>query len=292
MTAALYGLRANKTVLILEKAAFGGQMTYSPKIENYPGYDSISGIDLADRMVTQVLSQGADAEPAEVLSVTTDGRGVKHVKTDSGEYEAKAVILAVGVKHRRLGLPREEEFTGEGVSYCAVCDGAFYAGQAVAVAGGGNSALQEAVLLSEHCSRVTVVQNLPCFTGEDKLVEVLKQKPNVFFIMDTVITGLEGTDTLTGLHLKSSDGTESTLSVDGLFVAIGLEPENEAFSNIVPLNEAGYIDVTEQCVTGTPGVFAAGDCRKKTVRQITTAAADGASAALAACRYIDYEFGA
>ena len=237
------------------------------------------------------LGQGAEVELEEVLSVTVDENGVKHVKTENKEYEAKAVIVAVGVKHRRLGLPREEEFTGEGVSYCAVCDGAFYAGQSVAVAGGGNSALQEAVLLSEQCARVTVVQNLPYFTGEDRLVRLLSEKPNVEFVMSAVITGLIGNETLTGVKLRSAeDGEISELPVDGLFVAIGLMPENKAFENIVELDEAGYIAAGEQCMTKTPGVFVAGDCRAKAVRQITTATADGASAALAACRYIDYEF--
>ena len=287
LTAALYALRADKSVLVLEKGTFGGQITFSPQIENYPGFNKMSGNEFADRLVDQVISQGAEIEMETVTAVKDNG-ATKTVVTEDGEYEAKAVIIAVGVKHRQIGLPNENELVGEGVSYCAVCDGAFFKGQTVAVLGGGNSALQEAVLLSDGCKKVYVIQNLDYFTGEARLVEKLKDKDNVELITGTVISALNGEKSLKSLTLrKESDGSESELEVDGLFVAIGLIPNNEAFSEIAGLDEMGYINSDESCLTATQGVFVAGDCRKKQIRQITTATADGSIAALAACRYID-----
>ena len=287
LTAALYALRADKTVLVLEKSTFGGQITYSPQIENYPGFATMSGNEFADKLVDQVINQGAEIEMETVIEIRDNG-ATKTVVTEDGEHEAKAVIIATGVKHRQTGLPNENELVGEGVSYCAVCDGAFFKGQTVAVLGGGNSALQEAVLLSEGCSKVYVIQNLDYFTGEAKLVEKLKTKANVEFIMGTVIKELHGESELEGLTLKKeADGSESYIKVNGLFVAIGLVPNNQAFADIAGLNEWGYIDSDESCVTKTAGVFTAGDCRSKQIRQITTATADGSVAALAACRYID-----
>lgn len=287
LTAALYALRADKSVLVLEKATFGGQITYSPQIENYPGFAQMSGNEFAEKLIDQVLGQGAEIEMENVIGIRDNG-ATKTVVTEDGEHEAKAVIIATGVKHRQIGLPKENELVGAGVSYCAVCDGAFFKGQTVAVLGGGNSALQEAVLLSEGCKKVFVIQNLDYFTGEARLVEKLKTKDNVEFIMGTVISALNGENALESLVLrKESDGSESELKVDGLFVAIGLVPENDAFADVAGLNEWGYIDSDESCVTKTAGVFVAGDCRSKQIRQITTATADGSVAALAACRYID-----
>ena len=287
LTAAIYALRAGKSVLVLEKAAFGGQVTYSPKIENYPAMGQISGNELADKMVDQALSMGADVS-LETVTGIRDGE-VKVVVTEDGEYEAKAVIIATGVKHRRLGIENEEEFIGEGISFCAVCDGAFYKGQSVAVIGGGNSALQEAVLLSEGCTKVTLVQNLAYFTGEAKLLEILKSRDNVEFITSSVVDSIiaDGS-TFKGIKIKNDESGEiSDLLCDGMFVAIGLAPENDMFAHLAPLNQWGYFDSAEDCTTATPGIYVAGDCRSKHIRQITTATADGAVAALAACAYID-----
>lgn len=287
LTAALYALRADKSVLVLEKATFGGQITYSPQIENYPGFLRMSGNEFADKLVDQVISQGAEIEMEKVIAVK-DGTEYKTVVTEDGEYQAKAVIIATGVKHRQTGLPNENELVGSGVSYCAVCDGAFFKGQTVAVLGGGNSALQEALLLADGCKKVYVIQNLDTFTGEARLVEKLKERQNVELITGTVITALKGERTLESVILKKkSDANESELSVDGLFVAIGLVPENDAFSNVAAIDKYGYFDSDESCTSGTSGVFVAGDCRSKSTRQITTAVADGSVAALAACRYID-----
>lgn len=287
LTAALYALRADKSVLLIEKENFGGQITHSPKVENYPTLMEISGNELAQMMLDQVMEHGADIELAEVQGVTNMG-DIKKVATDMGEYEAKSVIICTGSKHRQLGLANENELIGKGVSYCAVCDGAFFSGADVAIVGGGNTALQEAIMLSEYCTHVTIVQNLSVMTGEARLVAQLEKRNNVTMIFDTLVTELLGEGKLEGIKLHNSQtGEDSTLKVEGLFVAIGQKPENECFETVTKLNEYGYIVADESCVTQTEGVFVAGDCRTKAVRQITTACSDGAIAALAACRYID-----
>ena len=289
MTAALYALRNGKSVLILEKHGFGGQITYSPKVENWPGTAQMSGNEFADALLDQVMAQGAEVDLAEVLRAEDRGN-TKAVFTDDGKvHEAKALILATGVKHRMLGLPGENELVGEGISFCAVCDGDFYSGKTVCVAGGGNSALQEAILLSGKCAKVIMLQDLPEFTGEKKLQEILFARENVEKRTGVKITGLETADgELRGVTVEPREGGPAeTVSCDGLFVAIGLIPENEAFRDLAALNSYGYFDSGEQCTTKTPGIYVAGDCRSKSVRQLTTAAGDGAAAALAACRYID-----
>ncbi len=287
LTAALYALRADKTVMVLEKETFGGQITFSPKIENYPTVMQMSGNEFAEKLLDQVITHGASIELARAQKIEKTEGGFS-VSTDAGAFEGKTVIIAAGSKHRQLGLDRENEFVGEGVSYCAVCDGAFYAGKEVAVIGGGNTALQEAVMLSEYCTKVTVIQNLAQMTGEGRLLANLEKRDNVKLIYNSVVTELRGNDKLEGIVIKNTE-TEKTelLKLDGIFVAIGQKPENEAFTNVTELNQWGYIEAAENCLTSTEGIFVAGDCRSKTVRQITTATADGAVAALAACRYID-----
>ena len=287
LTAAIYALRAGKTVLVIEKNGFGGQIAYSPKVENIPGTISISGTEFADKLTEQTMNLGADVELENVIRV--ENGEIKRVLTEEGGcYEAKAVILAVGVKHRMLGLTGEEELVGNGISFCAVCDGAFYAGQNVAMIGGGNSALQEALLLSEVCHKVTVVQNLAFFTGEKKLADALTARENVEVIFSTVVTEyLSENGTLTGLRIRSEDGEERVLTVDGAFLAVGLVPENDAFAELAQLNDWGYFASGEDCTTKTEGIYVAGDCRSKTIRQVTTAAGDGAVAAMTACRYLD-----
>ncbi len=284
LTAALYALRGGKSVLILEKGSFGGQVTYSPKIENYPGFLQMSGAEFADKLVEQVIAQGADIEMETVLAVEKTEEGFT-VTTDYGKHEGRAVIIAVGVRHRRLGLEGEEELIGKGIGFCAVCDGAFYADGTVAVIGGGNSALQEALLLAETSKKVYVVQNLAFLTGEGKLKEAIAAKENVEVIYNATVKKLIAAEELKGIVLEA-DGKELSLELDGMFIAIGLVPENGIFGKLAALKD-GYIDADESCTTATPGVFVAGDCRTKTVRQITTATADGAAAGLAACRYVD-----
>lgn len=286
LTAALYALRADKSVLIIEKETFGGQITHSPKVENYPGFVEMSGNEFADKLLDQVLAQGAEIELSKVTGIK-DG-DVKTVITEDGEFEAKAVVIAVGVKHRMLGAPGEAELVGHGISFCAVCDGAFYKDLDVAVIGGGNSALQEAILLAKTSKSVTVVQNLDYLTGEARLVAALSAEPNVKIILGSVVKEFKKSSDgkLAGVVITGKDG-ETELKVDGVFVAIGLIPENKPFEELAALNGYGYFDTDESCVTKTPGVFVAGDCRSKRIRQITTATADGAVAALAACEYID-----
>lgn len=289
MCAALYALRNGKTTLVIEKNGFGGQIASSPKVENIPGFISLSGNEFADHFLEQILAQGAEME-LETVTGVEDAGAVKRVHTAEGHtFAAKAVILATGVKHRMLGLPGEEELVGAGISFCAVCDGDFFKDRVVCVAGGGNSALQEAILLSGKASRVIMLQDMPYFTGEQKLQELLFSKDNVEKHTNIKITGLvTENDDLVGVTTRNTEsGEEQTFAASGLFVAIGLIPENEAFKDLADLNRYGYFDSDESCVTKTAGIFVAGDCRSKTVRQVTTAVSDGATAALAACRYID-----
>ncbi|MBR2100791.1 MAG: FAD-dependent oxidoreductase [Eubacterium sp.] len=289
MTAALYAQRNGKNALIIEKNGFGGQITHSPKVENFPSRLTMSGNEFADELFSQILEQGAEFEIETVCAIEDKG-GYKIVKTEEGSaFEGKAVIIATGVKHRMLGLEGENDLVGEGISFCAVCDGDFYKNKVVAVAGGGNSALQEAILLSDKCAKVIMLQDMPFFTGEQKLQDVLFARDNV-----EAHTGVKITKLLTengefcGVEIaKTETGETQTINADGLFVAIGLVPENEPFKALAELNDYGYFDSDESCVTKTPGVFVAGDCRSKFIRQITTAAADGTIAALAACRYIN-----
>ncbi|MBR2878679.1 MAG: FAD-dependent oxidoreductase [Clostridia bacterium] len=283
LTAAIYAGRANKSVLVLEKDTFGGQITSSPQVENIPGFISVTGAEFGEKLVEQAMNLDAEIECAEVLEIK-DG-DVKTVVTDDGEFYAKAVIIATGTKHRLLGLDKEEEFIGNGISFCAVCDGAFYEGKTVAVIGGGNSALQESILLSSLCKKVYVVQNLDYFTGEKKLADELVTKENVEIILGATVDKLLGEDELAGITINTANGKKD-ITVDGMFLAIGLLPQNEQFANLVKLNDYGYVDSAEDCITNVDGIFVAGDCRSKRIRQVATAAADGATAALAACDYI------
>ena len=285
LTAALYACRANKKTLVIEKETFGGQITFSPKVENIPGFVSLTGNEFAEKLVEQVLEQGADVESCEAIEIK-DGE-IKTVVTDDGEYQGKAVIVATGAKHRMLGIDGEEKYVGEGISFCAVCDGAFYKGKTVAVVGGGNSALQEAILLSDLAKKVYVVQNLDFLTGEKKLADQLYKLENVEVITGVTVESFVGESELEGIIVKNSAGESKELSIDGLFIAIGLIPQNEAFKNVVELDDRGYAVIDESCESATNGIFVAGDCRTKKIRQVTTAAADGAIAALAACDYID-----
>ena len=288
LTAAVYALRAGKEVLVLEKNGFGGQIAYSPKVENIPGTISISGSEFAEKLTEQVLELGAQVEIETVTRVEAEDKHFRVYTQEGSVYEAGAVILAPGVQHRLLGLDGEEALIGHGLSFCAVCDGAFYTGGHVAMIGGGNSALQEALLLSQVCRKVTVVQNLPFLTGEQRLQQALAQKENVQVLLDTVVTDYIARDgELTALALRSGDGRQQHLEVDGAFLAVGLVPENEAFAPVAQLDARGYFQAAEDCLTRTPGVFVAGDCRCKQIRQVTTAAADGAIAALAAVRYVE-----
>lgn len=286
LTAATYACRAGKSVLVIEKAAFGGQITWSPKVENFPSVVSISGAELGDRLMEQAMEQGAEVELDEAVSASLGG-DVKRIICDSGAvFEGRSVIIATGARPRMLGIENEEALVGNGVCFCAVCDGAFYKGRTVAVSGGGNSALQDALLLSEKCEKVYLIHRRAQFRGEAKLVDALEKRGNVEFVTESTITALLGDGELTGIKL-AQNGAEREIALDGLFVAIGHTPDNGIFKEYIDLDAAGYADAAEDCLTKTAGVFVAGDCRKKSVRQLTTAAADGSVAALAACAYLD-----
>ncbi|MBR3238157.1 MAG: FAD-dependent oxidoreductase [Oscillospiraceae bacterium] len=286
LTAAVYARRAGKSVLVLEKDALGGQITWSPKVENYPAVPAVSGMDLGNRMAEQAMDMGAEVEIDEVLRIEDFGSHKRVYGSFGTEYDARAVILAAGARPRKLGLKREDELVGSGVGYCAVCDGAFFKGQAVAVNGGGNSALQDAVLLSDLCSRVYLVHRRDSFRGEEALADQLRGKENVEFVLNAVITELKGDSELSGITVEQ-DGVQREIPVSGLFVAIGHEPDLAAFADFLDRDAQGYAASDEGCLTKTEGFFVAGDCRRKKIRQVTTAAADGAVAALAACAWLD-----
>ncbi|MBR2460484.1 MAG: FAD-dependent oxidoreductase [Clostridia bacterium] len=285
LTAAIYARRADKTVIVIEKEGIGGQMAHSPRIENFPGYPIISGNELACKLSDQAEALGAVIEFDTVTAIKNE-TGHKTVVGEYGEYKARAVIIAAGAKHRTLGIPGEDELN---ISYCAVCDGAFYKDKDICIIGGGNSAMQEVVYLSDICKSITVIQNLPCFTGEKKLEDKINASSNVKVVFNTVVEGFESDNgEITAIRIHNTDTNKhSILPTDGVFVAIGHAPENQAFESVCKLNELGYIVSDECCLTETEGVFVAGDCRTKMIRQITTAAADGSIAAIAACRYLD-----
>ncbi len=285
LTAAIYALRAGKSVLVTEGESFGGQITSSPRVENYPGIAHISGSEFADNLVSQAMELGASVE-LESVDKIVDGK-IKTVITDSNSYSCKSVILATGARHRPLGVDGEEDLAGRGVSYCAVCDGAFYRGKNVAVVGGGDSALQSALFLSSYCKSVTLIHRRSEFRGEKALVKKIGEKENIKLLLNTQVIKLIGSDQLDGIKLATNDEEPHSIPMDGLFIAVGQMPNNEQFRNVADLDDYGYIVADESCQTRTPGVFTAGDCRTKSVRQLTTAAADGSVAALAACSYID-----
>ncbi|MBR1472175.1 MAG: thioredoxin-disulfide reductase [Lachnospiraceae bacterium] len=285
LSAAIYGLRAGKKVLVLEQLSYGGQIINTPEIENYPGIKNISGFDFATGLYEQAAALGAEVKYEQVTGIA-DG-AEKTVTTSGGTYNCKAIIIATGAKNRPLGLERETELVGGGVSYCATCDGAFYKKRPVAVNGGGNTALEDALFLSNYCSKVYLIHRRDAFRGEVKQVEQLKAKENVEFVLNATVTALLGREQLEGVEVTDKiSGEKRTLQVDGLFIAIGQMPENAVFAPLIKLDAAGYVEAGEDCRTNVEGIYAAGDCRTKTVRQLTTAAADGAVAALAACAYI------
>lgn len=286
LTAAVYGARAGKSVLVVEAENFGGQITASPRVENYPGIASISGNEFAANLLDQALGLGVQAELERVIGVTCE-QGHKLVITEENAYPCLSVIVATGVKHRTLGLAREAELTGEGVSYCAVCDGAFFKDRDVAVVGGGSTAVSDALFLSEYCRRVTLIHRREQFRAEEALVRQLRLRKNVDFLLDSRVTALQGGSSLEGVRVENLRTQEERfLEVEGLFVAVGQVPDSSAFAELLDLDAEGYLIAGEDCRTSCEGIFAAGDCRTKQVRQLATAAGDGAVAGLAAVQYI------
>lgn len=287
LTAALYAARAGRRVTVFEGNGFGGQITLSPLVENYPGMAQISGMELGDRMYVQAEQAGASLSFSGVEAIQRTDNGTFLLTTEDGPVEARAVIYAAGAAPRHLELPGEEALVGRGISYCALCDGAFFANQNVAVAGGGNTALEDALYLSERCRTVTLIHRRDTFRAESALVERAKNTKNLTVITQAQITELCAQDgSLTGLVLRKQDGTRAPLAVSGLFVAFGRVPDTAALSGLAARDEQGYVLTDDQLQTQTPGLFAAGDCRRKQVRQLTTAVSDGTVAAISACRYL------
>lgn len=287
LSAAIYGVRAGKTVLVLEGKTYGGQIINSPEVENYPGIAKTSGFEFATALYEQAEGLGAEIDFDSVVRIEKQGKDFA-VYTEDREILCHSVILATGAKNRPLGVNREESMIGAGISYCATCDGAFFRGQRTIVVGGGNTALEDAEFLSNFCEKVYVVHRRDEFRGEQWLVNALEKKANVEFVMDTVVTELIGERSVEGVRVKNvKTDEEKVLDVTGVFVAIGQMPDNKAFEMLVDLDASGYIRAQEDCKTSCDGVFTAGDCRTKSVRQLATAAADGAVAGLAACEYVN-----
>lgn len=282
LSAAIYGARAGKKVLVIEARLFGGQIVNATDVENYPGIKNISGVDFATGLYEQAIEHGAEIILENVVSIKSN-EDIKKVITEDGEYQCKSIILATGAKNRPLGIENEKEFIGKGVSYCATCDGAFYKNKVVAVVGGGNTALEDAMFLSEYVNKVYLIHRRDSFRGEEHIYNQLKNKENVEMILNSNVVALKGDGKLEAIDIKNAiTNEERTLQLDGIFIAIGQMPDNEAFKDLVQLDDKGYIIAGEDCCTNIPGIFAAGDCRTKSVRQLATAAADGAVAALKA----------
>ena len=287
LTAAIYGRRAAKTVLVLEAKAWGGQIINTPDIENYPAAAHISGADFANQLYEQAVGLGAEVKLEKVVGLEDRG-GTKLVRTAQSEYEAGAVILATGSENRKLGVEREAELTGKGVSYCATCDGNFFRRRDVAVVGGGNTALEDALYLAELANKVYLIHRRDAFRGEEANAARLREKENVELVLNSTVTALLGDKRLTGAEVTDKlTGEKRVLEVKGLFVAVGRVPENECFRDLIEVDASGCAVAGENCRTKVPGVFVAGDIRTKEVRQLVTAAADGAVAATAAVNYLN-----
>ncbi len=286
MTAAIYATRAGLSTVIIEKAFSGGQMGITPEIDNYPGFESISGFELAMNMANHAKKLGAEVKRADVLEfVFKDGANI--VKTASGDIEAKTVILALGASHRKLGVPGEEKYTGLGVSYCATCDGNFFRGREVCVIGGGNTALEDALYLSKICTKVHLIHRRDSFRGFDALAKRIFETENISPILDSVVESINGEERVSSVTVRNVKSDKITeIPVSGCFVAVGMEPNTELLKEKVKLTASGHIAAGENTETNLPGVFAAGDIREKISYQIITAAADGAVAASRAGAYI------
>ena len=289
MTAAIYGQRGGKKTIVFDKLSYGGQVINTAEVANYPGIPNMTGLDFADKTYNQMKDLGAEMSYEEISEIRDADKPIKTVITTSGkEYQCKAIIIATGSSPRPLGVENEDRFRGAGISYCATCDGAFFRDKTVAVCGGGNTALEDAEVLSDIAEKVYLVHRRDEFRADATNVKRVKSKKNVELVLDSVVTAIKGERFIQGIEVENKKtGEKRELKIDGLFVAIGQMPENDIFKDVVKLNKAGYVEAGEDCLTGTDGIFTAGDCRAKKVRQITTAVSDGAIAALAAIEHIN-----
>lgn len=287
MTAGIYVQRAGKKALVLDEKGYGGQIVNTATVENYPGFVNISGTEFTERIHEQAVELGVDFKVEKVKNAKKKGE-VFVVSTGDSQYEVKSVIIATGVKNRELGIPGEEKFKGSGVSFCATCDGNFFKGRDIAIIGGGNTALEDAEVMSGIANKVYLVHRRDEFRGDKLTVKRLSVKDNVEFVLNSKPVEITGGFAVDGLKVENTeDGSQKTLKVDGVFVAVGQNPDNKAFEGLVKLDSAGYVDAGEDCVTSAEGIFVAGDCRTKKVRQLTTAASDGSVAAAGAVEYIN-----
>ena len=286
MTAAIYARRAAKSVLVLEALSYGGQIINTPDIENYPVAAHISGFDFATKVYEQAKALGAENKIKKAFAIE-DGGEEKTVRTAKNAYTGKAVIIATGSENRKLGVDGEDKLVGRGISYCATCDGAFYRGRTVAVVGGGNTALEDALYLADLAEKVYLIHRRDGFRAEASTVERVKSRQNVELVLNSVVKSLIADKQLTAVEVVDKQGETRTIEVNGLFVAVGRIPENQNFAQVIALDSAGYALSGEDCHTDTPGVFVAGDNRVKEVRQLVTATADGAVAATEAIKYLN-----
>ena len=284
LTAGIYAARANKKVLVLEALSYGGQIINTPSIENYPGEKNISGFDFATNLYNQASYLGVEIKFQRVIDIKNDE--IKEVITNKESFNTKTIILATGCENRKLGLPNEDNLIGKGISYCATCDGNFYKNKTVAVVGGGNTAIEDALYLSDIVNKVYLIHRRDSFRAEEKIVNLLKEKTNIEFVLNSNIIKINGESSLESIEISNGNDNK-TLNIDGLFIAIGRIPENEIFKNLVDVDENGYIIAKENCKTNIPGIFVAGDNRTKEVRQLVTATSDGAIAAVEAIKYIN-----
>lgn len=284
MTAALYAKQARKNILVLEKEIYGGQILKADKIKNYPGFKEISGYEFSNNLYNQLTDLGAEIKFEEVIEIISN-EDFKEIKTKKGNYTAKSVIIASGAKNRKLNLNNEDKLIGKGISYCTTCDGMFFKDKVVAIYGGGNSAIDGALYLSNICEKVYLIYRQKDFKTDNENINKLKSTQNIECIFNTNIIDLLGDDKLESITLKE-DETQYNLDIDGLFIEIGYIPVSEICKNIINTDSKGYIIANEDCKTNMDGIFAAGDIRIKEVRQLTTACSDGTTAALNACKYL------
>ncbi|NLW79355.1 MAG: FAD-dependent oxidoreductase [Ruminococcaceae bacterium] len=283
LTAAIYAARAGLTALVLDKNMYGGQIALTSEVDNYPGLQGIEGVEFATKLYSHAISQGAEVRFEAVTAMELDGP-VKRVTTSEKVYEARTVILATGAARRRLDVPGEEKYTGRGVSYCATCDAAFFRQKRVAIVGGGDTALSDALFLSNQCEKVTLIHRRDIFRAQKVKMQAVRARENIEIITHATVRAIEGGDTVERCVINTPDG-ERIIPIDGIFVAVGVVPESDLLTGMLPLDIHGYAEVDETCETPLPGVYLAGDLRKKPLRQIVTAAADGAVAAVAAAEY-------
>ena len=290
LTAGIYAARAGKSTAVIERGLIGGQITFTDSIDNFPAAPGMNGAEYAMKIQSQSESFGAEIimdEITEVAPPETEG-GTFKIKGNSDEYEATAVILATGLDNRKMGISGEDGLISRGISFCAVCDGAFFRNKEVAVYGGGNTAVEDAAFLANICTKVTIIHRRDRFRAEQAVVDELKALDNVEFVMTSNVVGVNGENSLESITVKNNEtGETKDIAVSALFVAIGKIPNGKPFANLVATDEAGYFEIGESCEAGTPGVFVAGDGRSKELRQLTTAVSDGSIAATKACHYVD-----